>query len=124
MPGFPGFAAGEQTLIQEPHEEPVGGEVKADDASYVPAAASVVPWADFFPGEKSAREIFRGENQAHVSEPSGQGGLSSKQAAYGGEDGGAAVDGEHPQGGLPHKLQFAFSEGVKRSKQYFQTPSG
>ena len=114
---------GEQLLIQEPHEEPVGGEVKADDASYVPAAASIVPGAGFSACQQLSGGIFQREDQAHIRRPSCPERFFAEEEAQRREEGGAPVDRKHPEGGASLKGHIPAAQGACGGEKNLHAPA-
>jgi len=74
-------------------------------------------------GQHFASEIFHGKNQAHISQAPGPGGLFAKQPTERGKDGGASIDGKHPQRSVSHQSHVPAAEGVHGGKNDFHAPA-
>ena len=117
-----GIVFPQKTLEEEPGDKPAGGEIEADYPGQVPAAALVVPRAQFAPVQKHAREKFPGKNQPHVCQAAEKHGTVPKQAADGGEKRCQSVDGKHPDGSCAGQFTVAPAEGVEGREGDFQKP--
>lgn len=118
-----GIVFPQKTLEEEPGDKPAGGEIEADYPGQVPAAALVVPRAQFAPVQPHAREKFPGKNQPHVCQAAEKHGTVPKQAADGGEKRCQSVDGKHPDGSFAWKVEVSCTKSMKRSEYHFQKPT-
>lgn len=109
---------------QQSCAEPQGGIVQTDQMPDIPTTAAVVPGTELPPFQEASREILCGENQAHICDSTDPERLFTQQAAEGSKDGGAAVDGEHPDGSDPFEGHIPAAEGIQRGKHDFHTPAG
>ena len=86
-------------LKQKPRSKPIRSIIKANNPVYVPLTFAVIPGTKPVPGQQPAGKVFGGENHTHVGESPEPGRLFLEQSAQGGNYGGTAVDGKHPDGG-------------------------
>ncbi len=89
----------------------------------IPAGAFVIPGAEVVPGQKISAEIFSRKNAQGINAASEKNRELSKQPKEGGKQTYAAVDGEHPQGGVSLKLHVPLAQGAQSSEQYFKAPA-
>lgn len=94
------FWVTQQALEQQAGEKPAGGKVQADHIIYVPSAPAIVPGTELMSGKQAAGEIFAGKDEAHVGQSPEPERPVFQQASYGGHEGGAAVNGKHPDRGV------------------------
>ena len=118
------FRGNKETFKEQTRAEPVRGIVEPDDPVNVPAALSVIPWAEPIFGEQSAGEIFRGKDHAHIGQTAEPERAFPEDAVHGGDDGGAAIDGKHPDGGDALQGQITVAQGADGSEDDFHAPAG
>lgn len=92
--------------------------------SDIPTAAAVVPGTELLLFQDSSGEVFCRKDQAHVGQPAKPKRLTAQQSADRGEDGGAAVDGEHPDRGVSSECHITATEGIQSGEQDFHAPAG
>lgn len=118
-----GFGRGHDLFKQQSCAEPAGREVQADEPIDVPATLSVIPGTEFVAGEEAAGEVFRGEDHAHVGQPTKPGGEFFQEPAQEAEEGAAAVNGEHPDGGDALQREIPAAQGADGREEDFQAPA-
>lgn len=103
--------------------EPEGGKIKADDTIDIPWTAAVIPRTEFVFFEQSAADIFYEEDEIHIRQAAYPGIFPLKQSADGGQNGGEAIDGKHPEGSTAHEGHISPAQGIYGSKNDFHAPA-
>lgn len=84
---------------------------------------AVVPGTDSPFLQKRAGKVLHAEDTVHIDQASGKKIFPLEKSGDGTDQGGHAVNGEHPDGGLSHKLKFPAAEGVQTGPEDLQTPA-
>ena len=112
----------QQALEQQSCPEPVWSVIQADDMVYIPSASAVIPRTESVPGKQAAREIFGGKDDSHISQPAKPGRSVSQNPAHGGNDGGTAVNGKHPDRGHALQGKVTAAERAQGGEENFHAP--
>ena len=89
-----------QALKKKPGKDPAGQVVQADDFFNIPFGTFVIPGAEFAAHSKGTGDEFSGENEKRIQETAHEETALPDDAAHGGQKGGHAIYGKHPDGGV------------------------
>lgn len=90
----------------------------------MPAGALIIPGAEFAPDKKAPCQVFACEDAQGINASTHdkrQFFCACKQWM---KKAGAAINGEHPKGGLSRKSHISFLKGAYSGKNDFQAPAG